>query len=313
MQLLNRYKGCLLGLAVGDALGAPVEFRSPGTFEPVTDMLGGGSFGLQPGQWTDDTSLALCLAESLIEKQGFDPIDQLQRYVRWWRHGHLSVTDNCFDIGNTTRQALSRFEKTGQPYCGQAGQCNVGNGSLMRLAAIPMFYLLAPHKLMEFAASSSRTTHAAPEAVDACRYYAVLIAGALANTDKNQLLSADFTKIDSSQESLGFHPGIQAIMAGSYKSKQPPQIKGTGYVGDCLEAALWAFYHSSTFAEGVLMAVNLGDDADTTAAVYGQLAGAYYGIEGIPSKWLQTLAQKDLIVSFAQRLYDIAIPLPPQT
>jgi len=313
MHLINRYQGCLLGLAVGDALGTPVEFRSPGTFEPVTDMMGGGSFGLEAGQWTDDTSLALCLAESLVEKACFDPIDQLQRYVRWWRQGHLSVTGSCFDIGGTTRQALSRFENTGQPYCGQADSDSAGNGSLMRLAPIPMFYLLAPDKLMEFAAASSRTTHAAQEAVDACRYYAVLIAGALDGITKNQLLTPDFVNTSHNKEARGFQPAIQTIVTGSYKTKQPPQIKGTGYVVDCLEAAMWAFYHSDTFAQGALLAVNLGDDADTTAAVYGQLAGAYYGIEGIPSEWLQTLVQKELIESFAQRLYDIAIPLPPQT
>ena len=304
---MNRYKGCLLGLAVGDALGAPVEFQSPGSFEPVTDMMGGGSFGLQAGQWTDDTSLALCLAESLVEKGCFDPIDQLQRYVRWWRHGHLSVTGSCFDIGNTTRLALSQFEKTGQPYCGQAQGDSAGNGSLMRLAPIPMFYLFASDKLMEFAAASSRTTHTAPEAVDACRYYAVLIAGALNGVDKNQILAADFIHTNQPHESMLLQPTIQAIVEGSYKTKQPPQIKGTGYVVDCLEAALWAFYHSDSFADGALLAVNLGDDADTTAAVYGQLAGAYYGIEGIPSIWLQTLAKKDLVESFAQRLYEIAM------
>ena len=317
MHLMNRFQGCLLGLAVGDALGAPVEFQSPGTFQPVKDMMGGGSFGLQAGQWTDDTSLALCLAESLVEKGCFDPVDQLQRYVRWWRHGHLSVTGSCFDIGNTTRQALALFEKTGQPYCGQENTDSAGNGSLMRLAPIPMCYLFAPVKLMEYAAASSRTTHAAPEAVDACRFYAVLIAGALAGMDKNQLLNADYIKASSTQSPMHFQPAIQAIFAGSYKTKQPPQIRGTGYVVDCLEAALWAFYHSSSFAEGVLMAVNLGDDADTTAAVYGQLAGAYYAIEGIPSEWVQKLAQNDLIESFAQGLYEKAMSqrtgnLPPQ-
>ena len=109
MEELERYRGYLLGLAVGDAVGTALEFRRPGSFALIADMMGGGPFQLNPGQWTDDTSMALCLAESLIEKQGFDPLDQMQRYVRWWKEGHLSCTGNCFDIGNATRVALQTF------------------------------------------------------------------------------------------------------------------------------------------------------------------------------------------------------------
>lgn len=307
MKLIERYQGCLLGLAVGDALGVSVEFSPPGTFEPVADMTGGGCFGLKPGQWTDDTSMALCLAESLIETNQFDPGDQMQRYVRWWRKGHLSVTGKCFDIGNTTRTALAEFEKTGNPYCGSTASTSAGNGSLMRLAPIPMFFFYSPQELPAAAANSSRTTHAAPEAVDACRYYAMLIAGALAGLDKTQLLAHDITDWKHFLDKTDFQTGIQRIIAGSYKTKQPPQIKGTGYVVDCLEAALWAFYHGQTFEQGALLAINLGDDADTTAAVYGQLAGAFYGVQGIPSRWLDKLAQKDLLDNYAVRLYEQAV------
>ncbi len=118
MKKIERYRGSLLGLAVGDALGTTLEFKAPGTFKPIKDIVGGGPFHLKPGQWTDDTSMALCLAESLIEKNGFDPVDQLERYVRWYRQGHLSSTGKCFDIGGTVRSALSRFERTHEPYCG---------------------------------------------------------------------------------------------------------------------------------------------------------------------------------------------------
>src|SRR5512136_138964 len=118
MDTLSRYRGCLLGLAVGDALGTTLEFSPPGTFTPIDDIVGGGPFHLKPGQWTDDTSMALCLAESLIECQAFDPVDQMQHYVRWFRHGHLSSTGKCFDIGNTTRMALTQFERTHEPFCG---------------------------------------------------------------------------------------------------------------------------------------------------------------------------------------------------
>lgn len=313
MQLIERYKGCLLGLAIGDALGVAVEFSPPGTFEPVTDMTGGGCFGLKAGQWTDDTSLALCLAESLIEKNQFDAVDQMERYVKWWRHGHLSVTGKCFDIGNTTRTALAQFEKIGNPYCGSTTSMSAGNGSLMRLAAIPLFDFFEPHRLLEHAADSSRTTHGAIEVLDACRYYSILIVGALAGLPKKVLLKKYDCFAVPIVGHVEYQPNIQQIVSGSYQRKHPPKIKGTGYVVDCLEAALWAFYNSETFEQGVLLAVNLGDDADTTAAVYGQLAGAYYGIEGIPQRWLENLAEKGLIGSYASKLYEQALERALQT
>src|SRR5690348_11419095 len=105
LTLIDRYRGALVGLAVGDAVGTTLEFATPGTFEPITDMVGGGPFELLPGQWTDDTSMALCLAESLLHCGGHDPRDQMQRYVRWWREGHLSSTGRCFDIGRTVASA----------------------------------------------------------------------------------------------------------------------------------------------------------------------------------------------------------------
>ncbi len=136
----DRFRGCLLGLAAGDALGTTLEFKRPGTFEPIGDMVGGGPFGLQPGQWTDDTSMALCLATSLIECGGFDAADQMQRYVRWWHEGYLASTGSCFDIGNTVSGALSRFVRHGDLYAGSTDPHTAGNGSLMRLAPVPMYF-----------------------------------------------------------------------------------------------------------------------------------------------------------------------------
>lgn len=140
----DRYQGAVLGLAVGDALGTTLEFTQPGSFAPIDDMMGGGPFGLKPGEWTDDTSMALCLAESLTEKHGFDPVDQLQRYVRWYRDGHLSCKGRCFDIGNTVRQALLEFESSGNPYSGSTDVNSAGNGSIMRLVPLPLFYANNP-------------------------------------------------------------------------------------------------------------------------------------------------------------------------
>ena len=291
-----------MGLAVGDAVGTALEFRRPGSFSPITDMIGGGPFHLAPGQWTDDTSMALCLAESLLEKQGFDAIDQLERYVRWWKEGRLSSTGKCFDIGSATREALSRFIKTRQPFCGSTDPGKAGNGSIMRLAPVPMFFANNPAVAIAMAADSSRTTHGAPAAVDACRYFAALIAGALRGATRESLLSDYYCPIDGYWNSHPLVPEIEELAAGSFRRKEPPEIQGSGYAVRSLEAALWAFFKSGNFRDGCLLAANLGDDADTTAAVYGQLAGAYYGELGIPESWLEKLAMRDAIASFADRL-----------
>jgi ADP-ribosylglycohydrolase len=173
-KVIDRYRGCLIGLAVGDALGTTLEFATPGSFAPINDMVGGGPFGLKPGEWTDDTSMALCLAESLIEKNGFDPVDQLLRYVKWYRNGHLSHNGRCFDIGNTVRSALQCFEKSGSPHCGSTDPRSAGNGSIMRLAPVPMYFAIKPELAIELSGESSRTTHGAVTCVDACRYMAAL-------------------------------------------------------------------------------------------------------------------------------------------
>jgi ADP-ribosyl-[dinitrogen reductase] hydrolase len=300
--LTDRYDGALLGLAAGDALGTTVEFRSPGTFEPVTDIVGGGPFNLEPGQWTDDTSMALCLAESLLERGGFDPVDQLQRYVRWFRHGHHSSTGRCFDIGNTVRDALTRFEDTGDPWSGSTDPHAAGNGSLMRLAPIPLFFLDVPEVAIARAADSSRTTHGAHEAVDACRYYCGLMIGALQGLSKEELVSPLFTPFASLWAQQPLAPKIEAIARGSFLRKEPPDIQGSGYVVHSMEAALWAFARSTSFRDGALLAVNLGDDADTTGAIYGQLAGAFYGAEAIPAAWRARLARGDEITALAKSL-----------
>jgi ADP-ribosyl-[dinitrogen reductase] hydrolase len=295
LKLRNRYHGALLGLAAGDAIGTTLEFKSPGTFRPLTDMVGGGPFDLQPGQWTDDTSMALCLGESLVRCHGFDPKDQMERYCRWWQDGYLSCTGRCFDIGLTVSAALSKYTESGDPFSGSVDPRSAGNGSLMRLAPIALAYRENSERAIHYAGESSRTTHGAPAAIDACKFYTALILGALRGASKEYLLSHDFF-----QSSLV--PEIAEIAAGSFKQKTPPVIAGTGYVVKSLEAALWAFYRSSTFERGVLLAANLGDDADTTAAVFGQLAGAFYGAEAIPKSWLERLAMREFITEMADSL-----------
>jgi len=310
MEKIDRYLGSLQGLAVGDALGTTLEFAKPGKFTPITDMVGGGPFSLRPGEWTDDTSMALCLAESLVEKNSFDPRDQMKRYLRWWKEGHLSHSGNCFDIGNTTRKALSQFEITQDPFSGSSDSFAAGNGSIMRLAPVPMFYSREPELAIMKSAESSRTTHGANEAIDACKYLGAIIAGALNGATKDELLSEHYCPIDDYWKNNPLVPKIDDIAMGSFKRKDPPDIKGTGYVVQSLEAALWAFNKGNTFEEGCLLAVNLGDDADTTGAIYGQIAGAYFGEQGIPEKWLTNLAMRPTILDLAHRLFDSSISKP---
>lgn len=291
-------------MATGDAVGTTCEFERPGTFKPASEMVGGGPFNLKAGQWTDDTSMGLCLAESLIVTGKFDPVDQLQRYVKWFRTGHLSSNGRCFDVGATVRAALLRFEKTGNPFCGDTNPQTAGNGSLMRLAAVPLYFALHPQVAIRLAGDSSRTTHGATIAVDACRYFAGLIIGALNGVSKDELLAPRYSPVPQLWETDKLCAEIDAIALGSYKKQMPPFIQGTGYAAKSLEAALWAFETSDNFKTGCLKAVNLGNDADTTAAIYGQLAGAYYGVDGIPSYWLKKLAKRDVIESFALKLFD---------
>lgn len=302
----DRFAGALLGLAVADAVGTTLEFKSPGSFTPISDMVGGGPFGLQPGQWTDDTSMALCLAASLVETQTFDPRDQMERYVRWQRDGYMSSTGVCFDIGNTVAGALRRYRQTGDPLAGSTDPHTAGNGSIMRLAPVPMAYHDNPARAIELSGESSKTTHGAPAAVDACRFLGGLLAGAINGATKDELLSPGYSPSPGYWADFPLQPKIMAIAGGSYKSKNPPLIKGTGYVVDSLEAALWAFYHAGDFRDGCLKAANLGNDADTTAAVYGQLAGAYFGASAIPAEWLQKLALRETIDLLIERLYRLA-------
>jgi ADP-ribosyl-[dinitrogen reductase] hydrolase len=295
--LEDRFKGCLIGLASGDAVGTSVEFQPRGSFAPVTDMTGGGPFHLKSGQWTDDTSMALCLAASLTECNGFDAFDQMQRYCRWRSEGYMSSTGKCFDIGNTVAEALNNFIATGEPNSGPTREHSAGNGSIMRLAPVPMYFHFSVRDSVYFSGESSRTTHGALECVEACQLFGTMLHRALSGDTKEAiLLSHDATQLKSKK--------IQAIARGDYKNKDYKDITGSGYVVDSLEAALWCFLSTDNFKDAILKAVNLGDDADTTAAVCGQIAGAYYGIDGIPAHWRSKLAMLDTIENMAMSLFN---------
>jgi ADP-ribosyl-[dinitrogen reductase] hydrolase len=309
MERIERYRGSLLGLAVGDALGAPLEGSPPGegVLFAYEEMVGGGPFELAPGEWTDDTSMALCLAESLIEKRGFDPIDQLERYTRWFREGYLTSNGRCFSIGGTIAAALLQFEQARKAYCGSEDPMSAGNGCIMRLAPVPLFYSRKPREAIERSGESSRTTHGAATAVDACRYLGALLIGAIRGSSKEELLSECFSPLPGYWKERPLDGKIEEIARGSFKRRNPPEICASGYVVKSLEAALWAFCHSESFREGCLKAINLGFDADTTGAVYGQLAGAFYGESQIPKSWCERLARRQLIESFAERLSAVSL------
>jgi ADP-ribosyl-[dinitrogen reductase] hydrolase len=295
-SLAERYRGALLGLACGDAVGTTVEFKPRGSFQPLTDMIGGGPFRLKPGQWTDDTSMALCLAESLLNKNGFNAADQMGRYLNWWQWGYLSSTGECFDIGMTVSRALEQYQQTSDPFAGSTDPYSAGNGSLMRLAPVVLFYFPDAQQIQTFAADSSRTTHAAAEAIECCQLLAGLTAKSLEGATKaelRQLPSANFSQ-----------PKVAAIARGDYLGKTHADIKGSGYSVQSLEAALWCFQQTDSFAAAILLAANLGDDADTTAAITGQLAGAYYGERGIPGHWLDKLHNGAEIAATADRLLE---------
>lgn len=290
----QRARGALLGLAVGDAIGTTAEFMPRGTFAPLTGMVGGGPFQLEPGQWTDDTSMALCLAASLTQC-GFDLQDQIERYTLWFEDGYMSSNGHCFDIGTSTHEALLRFQNNGQPLAGSTDSNSAGNGSIMRLAPVPIFYQDSPVKAIDRCEAQSRTTHQAPECLMACRLLGEMLLKALQGQTKTDVLSP-------SQHTQDLTASLQAINQGGYRQKTEAQIFGTGYVVQSLEAAVWCFWQTDNFADCVLQAANLGDDADTTAAIAGQLAGAFYGEAGIPAHWLQTLACADEIGKLAEKL-----------
>lgn len=289
----DRAIGALLGLACGDAVGTTLEFKSRDTYPALTDMVGGGPFGLKPGQWTDDTAMALALAESLAERGGLDEQDLLARFSDWWRNGTYSCTGRCFDIGGTTAQAIARWENTGEDHCGSTAPTSAGNGSLMRLSPVAIRYFGDRPALRDAAARQSKTTHAAPEAVDACVLYAEMLADAIEGRPRSEVMRA---------RSEGWAGAIEPIAAGSWRGKARPQINASGYVAHALEASLWSVGRTADYRSAVLLAANLGQDADTTAAITGQLAGALGGISSIPHAWLAKLAWKDRLEAAAEAL-----------
>ncbi len=298
----DRAIGCLVGLAIGDAVGATVEFRPRGSFAPLTDMVGGGAFRLAPGQWTDDTAMALCLAESLLHDAALDPYDLMGRFERWVGEGVNSSTGRCFGIGRITLAAIGRWRATRRPFAGDPSAKAASNGSVMRLAPVAVRWWHDPAKAEEVARRQSLTTHAAAEAVDGCALLARVLTAAIVTGDPGTALTPPADP--------AWSPALQAIAAGRWRGTSEDAIESTGYVVHTLEAALWAVGGATDFRDAILRAVNLGHDADTVGAVAGQIAGALFGRRGIPVAWVDTLHAAHRIEALADDLLADAATVP---
>ncbi|MBS1199791.1 MAG: ADP-ribosylation/Crystallin [Proteobacteria bacterium] len=300
--LTDRYRGLLLGLAAGDACGQAVAHRRAGTFTPLGDMIGGGPFDLPRGAWSDKTAMALCLAESLAETGGVDATDQVGRYLCWQREGHLSSTGQCVGISAETARALAQAQWTGNPMAGSFDPLRPRKEPLARVGPAVALLLPEPEEAIEAAVDATRVTHQAPVTLDAVRYLAALLVGALQGVPRHELARPLYSPVEGYWVRHRLKPEIEAVARGSWAEKAPPRIYGGGQAAEALEAALWAFNRARSFRDAVLAAANLGGDADVTAAVAGQLAGAHFGAAGIPAAWRGSIAGRDRIVALADQL-----------
>lgn len=297
MNDINNCRGAFIGLAVGDALGTTNEFKTQDEATILTTIVGGGPFDLVAGQWTDDTSMALCLAESIIE-HGFDLKDQLDRYVMWLEDGYMSCTGTCFDIGSATYSALNNFKKTGDVFSGSTKHRSSGNGNIMRLAPVVIRYAHDLQKCVSAAEMQSVTTHGTLECKEAAALMAEIMFKCI-NSNINVLEDSVFGTFRS--------PRVQSINLGEYKHKTFDEVwTQGGYVVATLEFALWCFYNTTNFRDCVLLAANSGGDADTNAAVAGQIAGAYYGYEAIPTEFRNRIYWDQRILAYSDKLVGLA-------
>ncbi len=290
------------GLAIGDALAAATQFRRPGSFAAVADMLGGGPFDLPRGAWSDDTAMALCLAESLIHRGVFDAADQLARYTRWQREGYRSATGQCLGITAATARALAAAQWRARPPAEAGDAAPIEAEALSRVAPIVLHFFAAPEEAVAAAADAARVTSQSPLVLDACRLLAAMLHAALRGESREGVLAPD-------PAVFGVHPlrdAVAALASRSLDAKStPPSAEGGALA--VLELARWCLAGTSNFREGALRAVNLGGDSDVIGAVYGQVAGALYGVAGIPRPWRQALSQSELIVDIADQLLQSAL------
>lgn len=288
--MLTRQKGCFYGLIVGDALGGPLEFKDRDTRPLLTEMAEIKHFDLPPGSWSDDTSMMLCIAESLtVSGRGEqDRVDQLNRFTEWWRNGHNSVNGECFDIGGTVKTALRRFKFYKEPVALTDDEMFQGNGSLMRLAPVPMMFWYDVERAGIESALSSETTHANSLCKDICKLFGKMVAHAIQGVNKERILATDRTSTE-------YDALLVPILEQAYRSKRRDEIQSSGWALHTIETVLWAFANTDNFEDGLILVINLAGDADTNGAIYGMLAGAHYGYDAIPPRWLGDLQRPDMI------------------
>ena len=299
----DRFRGLLLGLAAGDALGQAARGLRPGTFVVGDDLPGGGSAGLPAGAWGDKTAMAMCLAESLFKRGGLDVADQVQRYARWRKDGYWSSTGSCVGASAATVRALATAQWTGNPYAGSHDPAHADAEPLARIGPAIAFFNRDTRHAVEAAVNCARITHQAPLTLDAVRYLAGLIAGALRGATRDELLAPLYTPRPDLWDSVALKPRIRDVASGSWRSRKPRAVAtGPHAAATALQAALWAFERGGNLRECLVAAAGLGGDADTTAAIVGQLAGAHYGAAALPSRWRSTLARADEIEALADAL-----------
>jgi ADP-ribosyl-[dinitrogen reductase] hydrolase len=302
-EIRDRALGSFIGLAIGDALGTTLEFCTRDSRPLHTEMIGGGHHRLKPGQWTDDTSMAICLARSLASNPKLDPSDLMTRFANWRDEGEESCTGRCFDIGRTTTASISSFLNDGNPIAGLTSHDTAGNGSIMRLAPAVLRHIGDENSAAETARLQSATTHGAPACIEACDLLARLLHRAITGKRKG------FAEI-SFKRLAPKHPDIRAIASKEWRLKSRDAIASSGYVASTLEAAIWAVDTTTSFEDALVLAVNLGNDADTVGAVAGQIAGAVHGLSSIPDRWLEPLAWRDQLIDLGNQVIEIAATTP---
>lgn len=290
MNIRDRKLGTLVGLAVGDAMGAPYEFMHKSEYKPTLEYNTGGCWRVAKGEWTDDTSMALCMGHSISDIGGFVPNDVMTRFGKWYTNGYMSTRHKCFDIGNTTRKSIVDFLTNRTIFSTVTKNNESGNGTIMRLAPVPMVYDGSYETLIGVAELSSKLTHSSSEASECAITMAQIIVNCYNSDDKDFILS-------------NVNSGIMDLVA---RGKEDLKLNPTGYCMHTLEVAIRGFYKYNNFIDGLMYVISLGEDTDTVGAVYGQIAGAYYGLSGIPDYYKENVFWYDDIIELGNKLVDLS-------
>lgn len=281
-DLRNKAIGCMIGTVIGDALGTTLEFSRRDVHPPLTDIIGGGVFDLPKGGWTDDTSMSLAVADSLLSSKGFNPTQIQDNFLAWRDEDKFSYDRGCFDIGITTYEAISRYaQDKSNPFVGSTEVMSAGNGSIMRLAPVFTFYSSDRKLGTQVSVDQSRLTHSHPLCLEYCGKCAEVVYDAFnGNLHKDILTQKDTIRDD---------------------------VWSDGFVVNTYNASCWAISQTTNFRDALLLAVNLAGDADTVGAVTGMFAGALYGFDNIPKDWVEVIIMSDEILGISEKLFECGI------